>query len=59
VAAKRPFILLSVEYEVFSLLEQAVAQETTMGGGHSAIQGAGMAVRGDVVVTLPQQSRRF
>jgi hypothetical protein len=45
--------------EVFPLLEQAVAQETTMGGGHSAIQGAGMAVRGDVVVTLPQQFRRF
>jgi hypothetical protein len=45
--------------EAFPLLEQAVAQETTMGGDHSVIQRAGMAVRGDVVVTLPQQSRRF
>ena len=27
--------------EVFPLLEQAVAQEATMGGGHSAIQGRG------------------
>src|SRR5882724_2023747 len=32
-----------------------MAQETTMDRGHSVIQRAGMAVRGDVVVTLPQQ----
>ena len=45
--------------EPFPLLEQVVAQEPTMGGGHSVIQRVGIAVQDDVVVTLPQQFRRF